>query len=506
MLRVIHVELPERVVVLRDGVPRETLGPGRHRRWGFDIETIFYKVDDLLFDAPPEIRSVLPSGWFDEVELAEHERGFLYRDGLPRKFLRPGIHRFWTLDPTVHLDVVSIHDPLPELTDALAAIVPHTETLGPIADSEEDSIMLRVIQVELPQRAVLLRGGVPTEALAPGRHYRWGFNVNVIYYPVNNLRLEAPAEVRAVLPKDWFDEVEIAKHERGILYRDGVPRLYLRPGLHRYWTVDPTVRLVVLSVDEPMPELSDELVAIIPKSEYLDVVVHAHQKGLHYEQGRLVEVLDPGRYLLWQHAGKQVEVMAVDMRRTEIAIAGQELMTRDKVTLRLSLAVEYAIFDPAVAIDRTGNLRDALYTQVQLAARDYVSGVSLDQLLEGRDEMTRFLEGQTKPQAAELGATIHRVGVKDVVLPGEMKTLLNRVIEAEKEAAANVILRREETAATRSLANTAKVMAQNPVLLRLKELESLKEIAGQIGEVRVVVGSDGLEKLAVAVLLGSAQP
>jgi hypothetical protein len=86
-----------------------------------------------------------------------------------------------------------------------------------------------------------------------------------------------------------------------------------------------------------------------------------------------------------------------------------------------------------------------------------------------------------------------------------MKTLLNRVIEAEKEAAANVILRREETAATRSLANTARVMADNPVLLRLKELDAMKEIAGNIDEVRLVVGSDGLDKLLTAQLLGDSK-
>lgn len=100
---------------------------------------------------------------------------------------------------------------------------------------------------------------------------------------------------------------------------------------------------------------------------------------------------------------------------------------------------------------------------------------------------------------------MERVGVKDMVLPGEMKTLLNRVIEAEKEAAANVILRREETAATRSLANTARVMADQPILLRLKELEALKEIAERIKEVRLVVGADGFQKLLPAQLLGQGR-
>jgi len=176
-------------------------------------------------------------------------------------------------------------------------------------------------------------------------------------------------------------------------------------------------------------------------------------------------------------------------------------MTKDKVTLRLSLTVEYAVEDAALATHAVANIRDAVYLLVQLASREFVSGVTLDELLAGRDSMTRALESETVDKARRFGVRVERVGVKDVVLPGEMKTLLNRVIEAEKEAAANVILRREETAATRSLANTAKVMSENPILLRLKELDSLKEIASRIKDVRVVVGADGLKTLLPAGLL-----
>jgi len=149
--------------------------------------------------------------------------------------------------------------------------------------------------------------------------------------------------------------------------------------------------------------------------------------------------------------------------------------------------------------------RDAVYLLVQLAAREYVAGVTLDALLEGRDAMQRFLAEQTVAKAARFGVQIERVGVKDVVLPGEMKTLLNRVIEAEKQAAANVILRREEAAAVRTLANSARVMADQPLVLRLKEIEALKDMAERIDEVRVVVGSDGLEKLLPAQLLGGGK-
>jgi regulator of protease activity HflC (stomatin/prohibitin superfamily) len=185
-----------------------------------------------------------------------------------------------------------------------------------------------------------------------------------------------------------------------------------------------------------------------------------------------------------------------------VTIAGQELMTRDKVTLRLTLTVEFAVEDPALATQKVASVRDSVYLAAQLALREFVGTVTLDQLLEGREALTRYLEGEVRPQAARYGVRVERVGVKDVVLPGEMKTLLNRVIEAEKEAAANVILRREETAATRSLVNTARLMTDQPILLRLKELEAMKEIAGQIKDVRVVVGSDSFRALLPADLLG----
>jgi regulator of protease activity HflC (stomatin/prohibitin superfamily) len=132
---------------------------------------------------------------------------------------------------------------------------------------------------------------------------------------------------------------------------------------------------------------------------------------------------------------------------------------------------------------------------VQLAAREFVAGVTLDDLLEGREALQRYLDAQVLPRAEAFGVRVHRIGVKDVILPGEMKTLLNKVIEAEKAAAANVILRREDAAATRNMANTAKVIAENPVLMRLKELETMKEVASQIDEIKLVLGADGMKHL-----------
>lgn len=366
--------------------------------------------------------------------------------------------------------------------------------------------MIRFIKIKLNERAVVFRGGLPLEAYGPGRHWVWGRHLSEQRWDTDQIVFRALPEVRAVLPASWYREITLGPLQRGIVYRDGFPVLFLRPGTYRYWTVDPSVRIAVLDVTEPLPALTAELEALIPKSEYVDVTVQAHEKGLRFEQGRLISVLEPGRYKVWTHPEARIQITTVDVRRTEATIAGQELMTRDKVTLRLTLTVEYAIHDVVAATQKLTNARDAVYLAAQLAARDYVSAVTLDQLLEARDALTDHLERSVLPKAAALGITVFRVGVKDVVLPGEMKTLLNRVIEAEKAAAANVILRREETAATRSLVNTARLMADQPILLRLKELESLKEIAAQIKEVRVVVGSDNLKTLLPSELLGKERP
>jgi regulator of protease activity HflC (stomatin/prohibitin superfamily) len=366
---------------------------------------------------------------------------------------------------------------------------------------EARKAMLKFVRVKLNERVVLFKDGIPFRALGPGRHAVWTRRVTEQRWSTAALVFNALPEVRAILPQDWYREVTIAPRERGVLYRDGQPEGFLRPATYRFWAVDPSVRLDVFSVDAPMPELTAELMVVVPRDEYVDVVVREFERGLMYVQGRLARTLEPGRYTIWSYPDARVTIDVVDMRLVQVAIVGQELMTRDKVTLRLSLTVEYAVEDAALAAHAVSSVKDAVYLVVQLAARQFVSGVTLDELLEGRDAMTRYLEEDAIPKAVRFGVRIERVGVKDVVLPGEMKTLLNRVIEAEKEAAANVILRREETAATRSLANTARVMAEQPVLLRLKELESMKEIASRIHEVRVVVGADGLKTLLPAGLL-----
>lgn len=354
------------------------------------------------------------------------------------------------------------------------------------------------IRLGLDERAVLCRDGLPAVALGPGVHRLRGIDAQPQYrFDTSALLFSAPAAVRAALPADWFAEVEIQPGSHGVLFCDGSPAHRLRPGVHRYWTLDPSVRVDVFPVEKPPP--SDPRVQRLFNSEELvRVLIGQHQRGLKFVAGRMEAVLEPGRHVFWSTPGEPVQVNLIDMRQQLLQISGQELMTRDKVTLRLSLTVAWSPLDPATHARVVTDPKAALHSLAQLALRDHVAGVTLDELLEGREALTAYLEGRVVPEAEQIGVRVSRIGLKDVILPGDMKSLLNKVIEAEKQAAASTILRREQAAHTRGQANAAQLMAERPMLLRLKELEALEAIAGHIGELKVVVGAEGLQRLLPA--------
>ncbi|MEZ4404150.1 MAG: slipin family protein [Kofleriaceae bacterium] len=345
--------------------------------------------------------------------------------------------------------------------------------------------------IPITQRAVLTKHGVPVRPLAPGHHRVWSRGHDVVRFERAAFTFTAAPEILAVLPASWYAELSVGPRQRAVLWHEGRPRVFLRPGLHRYWTGDDAVEVRAYELDQPAPPLTSELRALIPAGELVDVTVLHHQRGLKYVSGRFVEQLAPGRHAWWSPPDAAVTVAVLDTRLQLLAVPAQELMTKDKVTLRLTLTLEYAPAELAVAVHAVADLKDTLYLEVQLAARDYLGVTTLAQLLEGREAMTRYLESRVVPRGQALGVAVTRVGVKDVVLPGEMKALMNRVIEAEQEAAANVITRREEAAATRTLANTARVFAEHPLLLELKRLETVKEVAGKVGTIKLVVGADG---------------
>ncbi len=216
----------------------------------------------------------------------------------------------------------------------------------------------------------------------------------------------------------------------------------------------------------------------------MKVIVEAYEKGLKFRNGRFVGTLDPGRYRLARFFAKD-RIEKVDLRIRTLLLQGQEMMTLDKVTIRLNVLAKMKVIDPVAAVMKVENYAAQIYGDVQLALRDHVGTMELDALLKEKGRLGGRVLDEVKLGAREYGVDLLEVGVRDIILPGEMKAILNQVMEARKKAEAALILRREETAATRSLANTAQLLEKNPTLLRLKELEALERVAGNGGSVVV---------------------
>ena len=342
-------------------------------------------------------------------------------------------------------------------------------------------------------RGLLYRNGRLVEWLEPGKSIRWAWFDAL---RVELLDLQTPTsvfrpEVARVAPGASWNELLVQAHEIAIVSVDGLPQACLRPGRYMLWQERADVVADIYRLDELRPEIPEALWPLLPTDLVQVVVAAPYEQLLVYEDGRLAAQINAGRTVL-SRLNRDVSLVCVDLREQERAIVGQEVMTADKVSLRMNVVLKYRIVDAVRSMEKVLSLGDALYSETQMTVRRTVSSLRLDQLLERRREISDGMAADVAARSSAWGAEITAIDVKDVVLPGEMKALLNRVIEAEKQAAAQVILRREETAATRSQANTAKMLEANPVLLRLKEMEALKEIAQSLDQVTLVAGANDL--------------
>lgn len=210
--------------------------------------------------------------------------------------------------------------------------------------------------------------------------------------------------------------------------------------------------------------------------------VNSGCEGALYDNGKFVKLLPEGKY--WYFVkNNTVEMKQIDLKMRTFTISGQELLTMDKVALRINFAVTVKTKDCMKAVSVFGNYDEQLYLLFQLSLREYISSKTLDELLAQKHEIGKIILETLKKKEKEYGAEFTEAGIKDIILPGEIKEILNTVLIAEKKALANVITRREETASTRSLLNTAKLMDENATLLRLKELEYLEKICDKVGTI-----------------------
>lgn len=305
---------------------------------------------------------------------------------------------------------------------------------------------------------------------------------------------------------DLLHVVHVRDGELALHYADGNFMDVLPPGIHAYFKalVEHTFR--VMDTSEPAPP-ADIDPAVFAKAYFRNegaayvsaFTVPTGCTGILLLDGEYAGQLSAGNHYFWK-GRRAVEVKPVDMRARALEVSGQELLSQDKVTLRMNFVCQYRITDAVRAVTGFEHHQEQLYTALQLALREYVSTRKLDELLAEKHEIGRIILETLRERQHEFCAEFLSAGVKDIILPGDVRDILNTVLVAEKQALANVITRREETASTRSLLNTAKLMDENQTLCRLKELEYLERICDKVGSISLSSGSGIVEQLGA--LLG----
>ena len=220
------------------------------------------------------------------------------------------------------------------------------------------------------------------------------------------------------------------------------------------------------------------------------VIVREYERGLLYHHGKFVELLPPGRYRLWFWEDRQID--RVDIREFSQTVEGQEILTGDKIGVRVTLIAQYRVADPIAARHSVGDYQSQLYQDLQLTLREAIVGRTLEDLLRGRDALSRDLHASVAPRAKYYGVELARVGVKDMVLPGMVRAVFLQEVEADLKGRATLAAARHEVAAARARVNTAKLVQENPQLLRLQELETLAQLASKSGNVLIIPGLQAL--------------
>ena len=375
---------------------------------------------------------------------------------------------------------------------------------------------IKRVTVKKNERGLLLRNGDFERVLQPGTHW--------LFDGIDTLRVETFALEQSAFTHSLADylmakepnvvtaefvRVELTETQVGLRSENGALVEVLVPATRRlYWRGQVDVKVEVIDIAESA-EVPSAVVARLVQTQMrqravaglagvLQVQVPEHGAGILWINGKVDRLLAPGSYAFWKF-NRNVSVEAVDLRLQAVEVTGQDILTRDKVGLRLNLSATWRYTDVLRAFTQLAKPAEHLYRELQFGLRAAVGTRTLDELLENKTVIDEVVTAHVRIKLAAYGIELDGVGVKDIVLPGEMKTILAQVVEAEKAAQANVIRRREETAATRTLLNTAKVMEGNPIALRMKELETLERVAERIDKISVFGGLDqvlnGLVKL-----------
>lgn len=350
------------------------------------------------------------------------------------------------------------------------------------------------------QKGLLFQNGRLISMLHAGKYWLFGnkeAEILAIDKPLSSFHcaldtLLANAEIAKNTSVVEVEDTQLALH-----FVNGNFQSVLKCGKHAFWnTVDRhEFRLVDISTPDVDASVPAYLFALIPSAYYTKIEVAEYQKARLYFDQKPQRILDAGTYYFWKN-GTKLDVRFVDIRLTQMDITGQEILSADKVSLRINFVCNYRVTDYVKIFAEIDDHAEQLHVAAQLALREYVGKYKLDEILENKDEISRLVFKRLKEKESLLYVEITDAGIKDIILPGEIREIMNTVLVAEKRAQANVITRREEVASTRSLLNTAKLMDENKTLYRLKELEFVERICENVGNINLNGSGDVLSQLS----------
>lgn len=359
--------------------------------------------------------------------------------------------------------------------------------------------MFRNVQIKAYQVGLVFKNRNLIEILKEGNHWIFG-NKSVETYEMKTL-LQVNDDLLLLLKNEelnmMLELIEVKDGELVLVYENGIFKEILHVGQYAVWKG--VMNRSFQRIDLTKVDITEKISKTILENAKLKnlvrkFVVTNQYKGLLIIDGKLTKVLEAGTYYFWMNE-ISIEVKSVDTRMQQMEIAGQELLTKDKAMLRINFYVRYQVENIVKALMDNKEYDKQLYILMQLALREFVGALTLDELLLKKDSVGKEILDNLGDKADDLGLKATDAGIRDVILTGEMKEIMNQVLIAEKKAQANSIMRREETASTRSLLNTAKLMEENEVLWKLKEMEYMEKIADKIGDITVSGNSNIVSQL-----------
>lgn len=354
---------------------------------------------------------------------------------------------------------------------------------------------MKRVRINAGKVGLVFKNGNYLKVITAGTHWI-GFSQRVLVYSLENtfatpIALELLLQDNALA--EMLDVIEVKDNELVLVYEKGNFKNTLTAGRYVYWKglITREFTRVDLSKIYITEKIDKAVLSNLQLSKYIRTFdVSAYEKAVLLVDDVYKKTLSGGTYRFWRN-DTTIKIAKADLRQLQLEIAGQELLTKDKAAIRINFYTQYKVTDIEKALLENKDYEKQLYIAMQLVLRAYVGAYTLDELLERKENIADAVFNDVKTSATKLGVTVLNCGIRDVILTGDMKAIMNQVLIAQKRAQANTITRREETASTRSLLNTAKLMEENNMLYKLKEMEYVEKIADKIGEI-TLSGNGGM--------------